>query len=229
MFRKQLSPTSFAILGLLSIQPFTTYELAQQMDRTLSWFWPRAASMIYEEPKKLVTAGLAMSQVSFTGKRRSTVYEITDAGRTALRNWLDSPAAGMRMEFEAMIKVAFADAGDVTQLREAVREIRADAEDRLAEILERSTQYATTGGPFPERLPIVAITGKLLMGQYEAVVRWARWAEDAIDEWTGITPATGATVPPYAFTSGWPAQDAKHTATHSSAARSPGSAPSLIS
>ncbi len=208
MFRTQPSPTSFAILGLLSIQPFTTYELAQQMDRTLSWFWPRAASMIYEEPKKLVAAGLATSQATFTGKRRSTVYEITDAGRAALRGWLDAPAAGMRMEFEAMMKVAFADAGDVAQLRATVGEIRADAEARLAEIIDRSTQYATTGGPFPDRLPIVAITGKLLMGQYEAVLRWARWAEDAIGEWTGVTSATGATVPQNAFTSGWSTQDA---------------------
>jgi PadR family transcriptional regulator AphA len=225
MSRKQLSPTSFAILGLLSIQPFTTYELAQQMDRTLSWFWPRAASMIYEEPKKLVTAGLATSQVTFTGKRRSTVYEITEAGRAALRDWLDTPATGMRMEFEAMLKVAFADAGDLTQLRAAVREIRADAEAQVVEILARSEQYATTGGPFPDRLPVVAITGKLLMGQYEALVRWAQWAEDAIAEWTGVTPETGATVPPYALTSGWPAQYAEHTATHRNAAQNSGSPP----
>jgi hypothetical protein len=68
------------------------------------------------------------------------------------------------------------------------------------------TQYKTTGGPFPDRLPIAAITGKLLMGQYEAVLRWARWAEDAVGEWTGVTPATGATVPPCAFASGWPAR-----------------------
>jgi DNA-binding PadR family transcriptional regulator len=202
----QLSPTSIAILGLLSIQPFTTYELAQQMDRTLSWFWPRAASMIYEEPKKLVGAGLATSHATFTGKRRSTVYQITDAGRAALRERLDTPAAGMRIEFEAMIKVAFADAGDLTQLRKSVREIRADAERRLAEILSRSTEYATTGGPFPDRLPIVAITGKLLMAQYESVVRWALWAEDAIGAWSGVTPETGATVPPHAFTSGWPSK-----------------------
>jgi DNA-binding PadR family transcriptional regulator len=222
MFRTQPSPTSFAILGLLSIQPFTTYELAQQMDRTLSWFWPRAASMIYEEPKKLVAAGLATSQATFTGKRRSTVYEITDAGRAALRGWLDAPAAGMRMEFEAMMKVAFADAGDVAQLRATVAEIRADAEARLAEILDRSTQYATTGGPFPDRLPIVAITGKLLMGQYEAVLRWARWAEDAIGEWTGVTSATGATMPQNAFTSGWSAQEPGHTVKHRNAAPSSG-------
>ncbi|WAJ43240.1 PadR family transcriptional regulator [Mycobacterium sp. Aquia_216] len=204
MSRKQLSSTSFAILGLLSIQPFTTYELAQQMERTLSWFWPRAASMIYEEPKKLVGAGLAASQVTFTGKRRSTVYQITDAGRAALRDWLDGPAAGMRMEFEAMIKVAFADAGDLSQLRATVREIRADAEARLAQIMDRSTEFETTGGPFPDRLPVASLAGKLLMGQYEALIRWACWAEDAIGDWTGVTPATGAAVPPHALTSGWP-------------------------
>src|SRR5262249_27670799 len=118
----------------------------------------------------------------------------------------------------AMIKVAFADAGDVTQLRASVREIRTDAEARVAEILDRSAEYATRGGPFPDRLPIVAITGKLLMGQYEAVVRWARWAEDAIGEWTGVTPATGATVPPDAFTSGWTDQYIEHTAKHRNAA-----------
>ena len=142
MSNKRLTPTSFAILGLPSIQPFTTYELAQQMDRTVRWFWPRAASMVYEEPKKLATAGLATSQACFTGKRRSTLYQITAAGRTALQDRLDTPAAGMRMEFEAMIKVAFADAGDVNELRSAVREIRADAEARLAESStdQRNTQ-----------------------------------------------------------------------------------------
>jgi PadR family transcriptional regulator AphA len=201
---KQLTPTSFAILGLLSIRPFTSYELAQQMDRTVSWFWPRAASLVYEEPKKLAAAGLATSQLSFTGDRRSTTYQITSAGRKALADWLDTPAAGMRMQFEAMIKVAFADAGDINQLRTAIRDIRSDAEARLTELRDRSTQYASTGGPFPGRLPVVAITGKLLIGQYEAVVRWAQWAEDAIGEWGGVTPATGATVPPDAFTSEWP-------------------------
>jgi PadR family transcriptional regulator AphA len=223
MARKQLTPTSVAILGLLSIQPFTTYELAQQMERTLRWFLPRTASMIYEEPKKLVIAGLASAQVTFTGKRRSTVYEITDSGRTALRDWLDTPATGMRMEFEAMLKVTFADAGDVTQLRVAVREMRDDAEARVAEILARSEEYLHTGGPFPDRLPLIAITGKLLLGQYEAVVRWAQWAEDVIGEWAGVTPVTGATVPPYAFTSGWPARHAERTAKDRSVASDPNS------
>ena len=44
-----LTPTSYAILGLLAIKPWTTYELAQQMGRALSQFWPCAESKLYEE------------------------------------------------------------------------------------------------------------------------------------------------------------------------------------
>src|ERR671938_339368 len=53
-----LTTTSYAILGLLAIQPWSTYELAQQMDRSLGRMWPRAQSKIYEEPKKLVAHAL---------------------------------------------------------------------------------------------------------------------------------------------------------------------------
>ena len=47
-----LTTTSYAILGLLAIKPWTTYELAQQMDRVLNRFWPRTRSKLFEEPKK---------------------------------------------------------------------------------------------------------------------------------------------------------------------------------
>lgn len=198
-----LNSTSFALLALLATRPFTTYELAQQMQRTLNWFWPRAASGRYEESKNLVTAGLATSKEEFTGRRRRTVYAITDAGRAALRAWLDEPGAGMKVEFEALIKVAFADHGDREQLRAGLRAIRADAEARRVEVLARMADYAATGGPFPDRLPVIALTGKLLMEQVELLARWAEWAEDAVTGWAGVTPAMGATVPADAFTRGW--------------------------
>ncbi len=34
--------TSHALLGLLAVRDWTTYELAKQVKRSLSWFWPRA-------------------------------------------------------------------------------------------------------------------------------------------------------------------------------------------
>ncbi len=63
---RPLTSTSYAILGLLSLRPWTTYELAQQMQRALGQFWPRAESKLYEEPKKLVEHGLGRRRPSST-------------------------------------------------------------------------------------------------------------------------------------------------------------------
>ena len=57
-----LSTTSHAILGLLSLRSWTTYELAKQVQRSIGWFWPRAERKLYDEPKRLVAAGLARSE-----------------------------------------------------------------------------------------------------------------------------------------------------------------------
>ena len=51
-----LTTTSYAVLALLALRPWTTYQLAKQMERSLGWIWPRAVSRLYEEPKKLVAA-----------------------------------------------------------------------------------------------------------------------------------------------------------------------------
>ena len=87
------------------------------MDRTVSWFWPRAASMVYEEPKKLVSAGSGhlAGPSRANGEAPYTRSPTRDAQRCET-GWTHPPR-GMRMEFEAMLKVAFADAGDVNQLR----------------------------------------------------------------------------------------------------------------
>ncbi|MEU6035732.1 PadR family transcriptional regulator [Actinomadura sp. NPDC047616] len=198
-----LTTTSYAVLALLGVRPWTTYELKQQMDRSLRTMWPRAASVLYEEPKKLVAHGLARGRVEYTGRRRSTVYEITPEGRRALREWLDEPGgAGPVLEFEALVKVAFADHGDLAQLRATLRAIRADAERRMAATVERMTEYRTSGGPHPERLPVIALTARLLREQNEALLRWAEWAEAEAARWEGVTPETGARVPPDAFSDG---------------------------
>src|SRR5438093_11989353 len=100
-----LTPTSYAILGLLAVKPWTTYELAQQMDRALGRFWPRAESKLYEEPKKLVAHGLARASSEPDGKRRRTVYTITPKGRRALAEWVPTPGDGPTRQFEPLIKV----------------------------------------------------------------------------------------------------------------------------
>ena len=62
--------TSYAILGLLALKPWTTYELAKQVQRSLNWFWPREERKLYDEPKGLVADGFAAARAEKRGSDR---------------------------------------------------------------------------------------------------------------------------------------------------------------
>src|SRR5688572_23580768 len=94
--RPSMTTTSYAILGLLAVKPWTTHELVQQVDRSLRRVWPRAQSKLYEEPKKLVAHGLARATDDSVGRRRRTRYTITAKGRRALAAWLRRPGPRVR-------------------------------------------------------------------------------------------------------------------------------------
>ncbi len=173
------STTSFAVLGLLSVRPWTTYELAKQVQRSLNWFWPRAERKLYDEPKHLAAAGYAVATERFTGKRRSREYAITDEGRAALSTWLGQPPAPRTVEFEGMVKVFFADGGDLDQLRTTLQTIAEEAEERVAAI----GALASQGNAFTERRHISALMLPLQLEQETVVLDWARWALEQVQSW----------------------------------------------
>ena len=178
-----LTSTSYAILGLLAVKPWTTYELAQQMDRALGRFWPRAESKLYEEPKKLVANGLARASSELVGKRRRTVYTITAQGRRALAAWVRSPGAGPALEFEQLIKVFFAEHGSKADLLATLARVREESGERLGASAGVPQSYLDGEGPFPERLPWLLLVGQFLVDFYVMVERWAEWAEGVVDTW----------------------------------------------
>jgi DNA-binding PadR family transcriptional regulator len=175
--------TSYALLGLLALRSWTTYELAKQVQRSLNWFWPRAERKLYDEPKHLVEAGLATATSESTGKRPRTVYSITRAGRRELAAWLDEPAAPRSGEFEAMVKVFFADAGDLDQLRTTLRRMEEEARDRIRALVE----MAAHPPQFIERLHLSALTLRLGLEQERAVLAWAEWAREQVSHWQSTT------------------------------------------
>ena len=181
--RPELTPTSYAVLGLLGIKPWTTYELAQQMDHTLSRFWPRARSKLYEEPKKLVAHGLARSTMDAVGQRPRTVYTITARGRRALAAWVAEPAAGPVLEFEQLVKVFFAENGSTDDLRRTLADARAWAHARTLVNIEVGRSYLEGRGDFPERAAVNMLVGRFLDDVLEAVDRWAEWATDIVSTW----------------------------------------------
>lgn len=179
--------TSFALLGLLSLRKWTTYELAKQVQRSLGWFWPRAERKLYDEPKRLVAEGLASSESEMVGARPRTVYAVTRKGRTALRRWLDESPEPPTLEFEGMVKVFFADGGSLDQLRATLLSIAATADARLADLNEKVDELRRPDAAFSERVHLNALGLRFMIDHEQSIAAWARWAHDQTAIWNSTT------------------------------------------
>ena len=183
MSTPSLTATSYAVLGLLAIKPWSSYELTQQMDRSLGRIWPRAVSKLYEEPKKLVARGLARSSAEHNGRRTRTIYAITDQGRQALAAWLQEPGAGPVLEFEQLVKVFFADSATKADTLASLRAAQEWAQAQCTASLAVAEQYAHEEGPFPQRTLRLQLTSRFPTDFYLLVFDWARWATAIAETW----------------------------------------------
>lgn len=182
-----LSTTSHAVLALLTLRSWTTYQLAKQVQRSLGWFWPRAERKLYEEPKRLVAAGLATGTGEMTGARPRTVYAATAKGRRALRRWLDETPAPPVLEFEGMVKVFFADGGTLEQLWATLTSIAETSDLRLAELDEKVDENARGDVAFPDRLPLNTLALRFQLDHERTIGEWARWALEETADWRSTT------------------------------------------
>jgi PadR family transcriptional regulator, regulatory protein AphA len=178
-----LTTTSYAILGLLAVKPWTTHELVRQVDRSLRRIWPRAQSKLYEEPKKLVAHGLARATDDSVGRRRRTRYTITAKGRRALAAWLQQPGAGPLLEFEQLVKISFADSGSRADVLTNLAATRVWVLEQNVENLAAGRAYLEGSGPFPERAALNLLAGRFLTDFYVMMARWVRWATDVVEGW----------------------------------------------
>lgn len=177
---RELTTTSYAILGQLALRSWSAYELTKEMQRNLHYFWPRAESRIYDEIKRLQSAGLAKSTPGFTGRRRRTTYEITAAGRQALADWLDEPpTAGVTLESEGLLRVFEATAP--AHMRAGMESVRAQTAEMLAKLVQVGQEYLDERAPFQERVRWRAHIHDFLTGYTLMLEEWAQRTERILE------------------------------------------------
>lgn len=182
---QRLTTTSYAILGLLAVKSWSTYELTRQMEWSLGRFWPRAKSKLYEEPKKLERLGLASSRMEKVGERPRTVYTITTRGRHALAAWQVEPAAGIALEAEPLLRMFLADQGTRDDALATLAATRAWAVERNEGNLAAARAFLAGGDDFDARAAPTMLVGAFLTDFYKLVADWADWASDQVAEWPG--------------------------------------------
>jgi len=178
-----LTTTSYGILGLLAVRPYSTYELTQEMGRSLGRLWPRTASKLYEEPKKLADHGLARARSDRVGRRSRTVYAITPRGRKALASWLEEPGDGPVLEFEVLVKLLFAEHGSSDAALASIARAREWAVDQNQGNVAAGEAFLRGDGRFGNRAAETLLVGAFLTDYYALVARWADWASAQVESW----------------------------------------------
>jgi PadR family transcriptional regulator, regulatory protein AphA len=188
--KNELTTISYALLGHLAMQDWTMYDLAAQMRRNVHYFFPKAESQIYAEPKRLVELGLASALTEMKGRRARTLYSITEKGRAELADWMAKPVSkGPLLEYEGLLRVFLAPFGAVGDLKSVIGRMRADNEG-LMSLADRITDEYTQGrAPFQRHVQFRSFMHDFLFSFGELIDDWSERSLQRIERWEGMNEA----------------------------------------
>ena len=131
--------TGYAVLGLLTFgDELTGYELTQRADSTLRFYWVAPAmSQIYTELARLTSHGLVEPTTSAGEGRRTTTYRITEAGRTALADWMAESRVGFPVfKHSVLLRLLIGHVGEPGRIRAMLEEYVAELAVARADLRE---------------------------------------------------------------------------------------------
>jgi DNA-binding PadR family transcriptional regulator len=172
-----LTPTGRVILGMIALGRQTGYDIKQFVDKSTRHFWAASYGQIYPELRRLDEDGLIRGQSEPTGGRARTVYELTDAGKAALKDWLEpEPDAIFEVRDEAMLKLFFSDMGTPEQRIRNIRAMREAHERTLAQLrsMQAKADHHMPDGP--------RLTLELGIGLHRGIVEWCEATERRLSE-----------------------------------------------
>lgn len=148
----ELSATAYVILGMVSVEPRSGYEIKALVDETTRFFWAASYGQIYPELKRLAEVGLIEGSDASRGERKRTVYAITARGVEALKDWLRQAPATYEMREEGLLKLFFAGVlprEESAEILGWMHEHRAGLAERLRALEPVAAGKDDAGDPFP--------------------------------------------------------------------------------
>lgn len=178
-----MTTSSYAVLALLDLKPWSAYELTQQAQRSLRYAWPKSERLLYSEPKKLVQRGYATVAEEDQGGRTRSIYTITEEGRAALADWTGTRTQPPRLEVEALLRLLFAEHGSKADVLGALDDLESDIDEHHRAIVELMDSYLDGGHPFPQRTHLSVLFATFQIEIFKTIERWVEFARSEIEEW----------------------------------------------
>lgn len=167
----------FALLGLLAVEPSSGYDLTRRFEEGIGSFaWSAGHSQIYPELGRLSADELV--EVVSEGARGRRVYDVTPAGRAALRAWLLGPhSEGGTVRNEFVLRLFLLSALDDEDAQQLLDGVRWFADQQIAVLQGAQQEMAAAGAPTSHAPNLAAEFGVL---SYRAAQDWAVWASEQL-------------------------------------------------
>lgn len=169
------------ILGLLSHEPMTGYEIKKRIDSTLRFFWSGSFGSIYPTLNQLEKDGkVTKENVSQSGREKIS-YTITEYGKESLKLWLQKPVEKDELRYETLLKLFF---GNETGLDGALEHIERFEEKCKGELLvlnmfaKNLEQYLSD-----DTHKHYYLTVKFGINTYQSYLNWCKESKEQIKEW----------------------------------------------
>ena len=166
----------YAILGLLTREPLTGYDIAREFDKAISDFWNAKYSQIYPELKKLTEEGLVSFETTMHGEQQEKkIYSITEKGREDFSVWLESDKTETPSPKDILkLRLYFSEAMDDKQLKKMLLK-HLDRHEEKLKILEKGVEKLFGGAD-------LSSLDKIQRGDY-MVVHQGVYRERAYIDW----------------------------------------------
>ena len=192
----------YALLGFLTTEPASGYQIAQEFGDSMGWFWYASHSQIHPELQRLAARGLVTSEVSDTDGRGTRIYSITTDGEAELKKWLAAETEYPPVRDPERIRLVFSDMLSPVEVRAHLEQHRKHNEALLDSFLRQLREVRQ--GTFPrlrkrlaarpadshelvKGLKVLALQGNVARARCEIA-----WAEDALAWLDGVEAGEAA-------------------------------------
>lgn len=169
---KRSSSSMEVLLGLLTIESMSGYDLGQMIRESIGHFWNESYGQIYPNLKKLAAEGFVTSKVERQkGRPDRRIYSITKKGHERLAKWLAVPPQPEIPRNELLLKLFFG-----TQVSADIPigylERMLETERRLLERFRQIHEAISTNKQYPDT-PYWKMAARFGETEMEAHLRWA--------------------------------------------------------
>ncbi len=122
----------YVILSLVAAKPRSGYDIVKSFDQSVGQIWQASHQQVYRELGKLAKDGwLEFEREAQTDKPDRKVYTITPDGRKSLDRWISGPSDTPAYRSPILVRLLALPVVGPEPLLPAVREARAEYEDKL--------------------------------------------------------------------------------------------------